>query len=143
MTAFRTSTLYFAFALTLPMSLRAQTTAAKPANPAAAPVPAAKPKKETQAQLQKEATVALDAATATALAQVPGGKVAGHELEREKGKLIYSFDLQVPGKKGTDEVNIDAKTGTVIEKVHESEADEAKEAAAEKKAAPKKGGGGN
>ncbi len=94
--------------------------------------PKPKPKHETQAQLQHDARITLAAAQATALKQVPGGKVASHELEREKGKLIYSFDIKVAGKSGIDEVNIDALTGVVVDKSHESPADEKKEAAGEK-----------
>jgi uncharacterized membrane protein YkoI len=76
-------------------------------------------------------------AEATALKEVPGGKVANHELEREKGKLIYSFDFKVAGKSGIDEVNIDAMTGALVDKSHESPKDEAKEAAKDKKDATK------
>ncbi|MGH7594012.1 MAG: PepSY domain-containing protein [Gemmatimonadales bacterium] len=93
-----------------------------------------KPKHETQAQLQKDAKVSLADATATAQKEVPEGKIASHELEHEKGKLIYSFDIKVAGKSGIDEVNVDAMTGAMIEKVHESPAYEAKEAAADRKA---------
>ena len=49
----------------------------------------------------------------TALAQVPKGWVKASELEREGGKLLYSFDIASKGKAGIDEVQIDAITGTV------------------------------
>ena len=106
--------------LSAPAALQAQATPATPAQ---------KPKHETQAQLQKEAKITLAEATATALKAAPGARVASHELEREKGKLIYSFDMKVAGKSGIDEVNIDAMTGTVVGKSHESPEDEKKEAA--------------
>lgn len=89
------------------------------------------PKKETQAQLQKEAKVPLATAMASARKEVPTGKIMEHELEREKGKLIWSFDIKVAGKSGTEEVNIDAMTGALVDHSHESPADEAKEAAAD------------
>src|SRR3989440_7595214 len=57
-------------------------------------------KKETQADLQKEAKIAEADARATALKEVPNGSVKSEELEREKGKLIYSYDITVPGKSG-------------------------------------------
>ncbi|HEY4321762.1 MAG TPA: PepSY domain-containing protein [Gemmatimonadales bacterium] len=98
----------------------------------------ATPKKETQAQLQKEAKVPLTMAMATARKEVPTGKVIEHELEREKGKLIWSFDIKIAGKSGTDEVNIDAMTGTLVDHSHESPADEAREAAADAHKAAKK-----
>lgn len=138
MNRIRTLALGAALALAVPASLVAQTpdkaAGAKP--PAAKQAP--KPKEESQAQLKKEAKISESAATATALAAVPGGKVKSHELEREKGKLIYSFDISIAGKKGIEEVAIDAMTGAMIEKVHEDPATEAKEAAADKKAAAKK-----
>lgn len=129
-----------AFAVALPVTMIAQTpdkaSVAKPA--------AGKPKEESQSKLKKEARVTEASAAATALAAVPGGKIKSHELEREKGKLIYSFDIAVAGKKGIEEVAVDAMTGEMIEKVHETPAEEAKEAAADKKAAAarKKAGGG-
>lgn len=118
--------------------------------PKAAAKPVAKPapkKEESQAALQKEAKVSLADATATAQKEVPTGKIQSHELEREDGKLIYSFDIKIAGKSGIEEVNIDAMTGAVVAKEHEDPKDEAKEKAedaAKKKAAaaPKKGGGG-
>ena len=132
----RTTLLGIAFAVTLPATLLGQVPEKVAApKPPTTKVAAAKPKPETQAQLQKAATVSLKDATATALAQVPGGKVTSHELEREKGKLIYSFDIKVAGKSGIEEVAVDAMTGAMIEKVHETPADEAKEKAADKKAA--------
>lgn len=91
-------------------------------------------KPETQAQLKKEAKVSLADAKATALKLVPGGKVKSSEIEREKGKLIYSFDIATKGKSGIDEVNVDAITGEVIGGVeHEDAKAEAKEKKAEAK----------
>lgn len=91
-------------------------------------------KKETQAELQKEAKVSESDARATALKQVANGTVKSEELEREKGKLIYSYDITVPGKSGVEEVNINAIDGTVVGKPkHESAATERKEAKQEAK----------
>jgi uncharacterized membrane protein YkoI len=74
-------------------------------------------------------------ARAIAQAKVPHGKVKSHELERESGHLIYSYDFVVPGKSGIDEVNIDAMTGKVIAVEHEGHKAEKKELAKEKKEA--------
>ena len=91
-------------------------------------------KKETQADLQKEAKISESDARATALKQVANGTVKSEELEREKGKLIYSYDITVPGKSGVEEVNINAIDGTVVGKPkHESAATERKEAKQEAK----------
>ena len=83
--------------------------------------------KDIPAKLAKEAKISLDAATATALAKVPGGEMRSVELEKEHGKLIYSFDIAVPGKPGIEEVNVSAITGKVVSQEHESAKEEAKE----------------
>jgi|SRR5207237_17157 len=98
-------------------------------------------KAETQAELQKEAKISEATARATALKEVPNGTVKSSELEREHGKLIYSYDITVPGKSGIDEVNVNAIDGSVVAKQHETPKSEKKEAAQEakeKKTAPKK-----
>ena len=87
----------------------------------------------SQAALRKEAKIAEADARKTALAAVPGGKVQSHELEREKGKLIYSYDIKVAGKSGIEEVNIDAMTGEIVAHEHEDAKTEAKEKKAEAK----------
>jgi hypothetical protein len=43
-------------------------------------------------------------------------------------KVIWSFELTVAGTKGIEEVNVDAMTGKVVGKEHESDAKEEKEA---------------
>jgi len=108
---------------------------AKPATQAST---TAKPHKrmtraERQAAYQKEAKISEDAARATALKEVPNGSVKSEELEREKGKLIYSYDITVPGKSGVEEVNVNAMDGTVVGKMHESAKTEKAEAKAETK----------
>jgi uncharacterized membrane protein YkoI len=114
---------------------------AKPTTPATTAKKHKKVKKEeSQATLQKEAKITEAAARATALQQVPNGTVKSSELERENGKLIYSYDITVPGKTGIDEVNVNAIDGTVVAKQHEtpkSEKAEAAKEAKEKKAAKK------
>lgn len=90
-------------------------------------------KAESQATLQKEAKISEATARATALKEVPNGTVKSSELERENGKLIYSYDITVPGKTGIDEVNVNAIDGSVIAKAHEGPKAEKKEAAMEAK----------
>jgi uncharacterized membrane protein YkoI len=82
--------------------------------------------------LASQAKVSLDAARRTALAKVPGGKIKSSELEREKGRLIYSFDIQIAGKSGIEEVNVDASNGHVVSVGHESPKAERNEAKKEK-----------
>src|SRR5205823_11902610 len=95
------------------------TTYKSTAKPATQASTTAKPHKrmkkaESQAALQKEAKISEADARATALKEVPNGSVKSEELEREHGKLIYSYDITVPGKSGIDEVNINAIDGTVV-----------------------------
>ena len=113
------------------------------AGPAAAQEKKEAPAKhETQAQLMKEAKITMAVAKATAMKQVPAAKVKSSELERENGKLIYSFDMKTKGKSGIDEVNVDAMTGELVGAVaHEdakTEKKEMKAEAKEKKAETKK-----
>ena len=84
--------------------------------------------KEEKAGMLKSAKITPAAATATALAKVAGGKVQSVHIEKEDGKLVYSFDIKVAGKSGIDEVLVDAMTGAVVSVDHETDADEAKEA---------------
>lgn len=118
--------------ITAAADLHAQSTPqAAPAKPAQA---AASYKKELPAKLVAKAKVTEAAAAATALAKVPGGKITGVELEEEGGKLIYSYDITVAGKSGTDEVHVDAISGKVTGVEHEDAASEKKEADDEKSA---------
>ena len=99
-------------------------------------------KRDIPDSLAKQAKVSETVAAATAQRRVPKGKIEGVELERENGKLMFSYDIKTTGKSGIDEVNVDAITGKIIGFGHESAATEKKEADAEakasKKVAPKK-----
>jgi uncharacterized membrane protein YkoI len=75
------------------------------------------------------AKISKEAATRTALAAVPGGKVESAELETEHRQLVYSFDIRVPGKTGIEEVQVSAITGKIVSHEHESPAKEAIEKA--------------
>ena len=96
---------------------------------------AAQYKRDVPDSLAKKATLTEAEATAAAQKRVPKGTIQAMELERENGRLLYSYDFKVPGKSGIDEVNVDAKTGKVLRKVHESPSREKREAAADAKEA--------
>jgi uncharacterized membrane protein YkoI len=83
--------------------------------------------KEEKPGLAAKAKITCADAEKAALAKVPGAKVKSRELEEEKGKLVYSFDLKQKGKSGIEEVQVDAVTGEVVSVEHESPKDEAKE----------------
>ena len=80
--------------------------------------------KQEQAGLQAEAKISKEQAQATAEAKVPAGKITEAELEKEKGRLIWSFDMSTPDSKDTTEVNVDAISGGVVNLETESGKDE-------------------
>jgi len=66
-----------------------------------------------EANLEAQAKISKADAEKTALAKVPNGTVKEAEIEKEKGKLIWSFDLATPGTKDITEVTVDAITGEI------------------------------
>jgi len=80
-----------------------------------------------EAKLQAEAKVSRADAEKAALAKVPGGTIKEGELEKEKGKLIWSFDISTAGSSDIKEVQVDAITGQVLSVETETAAAEAKE----------------
>jgi uncharacterized membrane protein YkoI len=55
------------------------------------------------------------------------GKIESEELEREHGKLIYSFDIRVAHQSGITEIAVDAMNGKIVNVAHETPAAEAAE----------------
>lgn len=92
-------------------------------------------KTDIPAALAREAKITLDSARAIATARVSNATIQSQELEREHGRLIYSFDMKVAGKAGITEVNVNARTGAVVGVSHEGPRTEAKEAAQERREA--------
>ncbi len=105
----------------------------------AAQGPTPKYKRDLPAKLVKQATVPEADAAKTAAARIPNATIQAVELENEGGRLIYSYELKVPGKSGIEEVNVNAKTGAVVNTEHESPASEHGEAKAEKATKKKSG----
>ena len=87
---------------------------------------------ESKADLAAEAKITRAQAEQTAMAKVPGGTIKEGELEKEKGKLIWSFDISTPGTSDITEVAVNAITGEVVSVDKESAADEAREKKKEK-----------
>jgi uncharacterized membrane protein YkoI len=88
--------------------------------------------KEKQAKLEAKAKVSRADAEKIALAQVPNGTIKEGEIEKEKGKLIWSFDIATPDTKDITEVNVDAMTGKIVAIDKESAKDEENEKKGEK-----------
>jgi uncharacterized membrane protein YkoI len=74
---------------------------------------------ENESQLQAQAKISKADAQAIALTKVPNGTVKDCELEREHGKIIWSFDLTTPDSKDITEVNVDATSGEIVNTEHE------------------------
>lgn len=53
-------------------------------------------------------------AKTVALSRAPGGTVKESELEKEHGKLVWSFDIATPGTSDITEVQVDAMTGQIV-----------------------------
>jgi peptidase YpeB-like protein len=82
-------------------------------------------------ELQPLAKISMQDARRIAQAHVkaaPDSKTTG-ELEVESGCLVYSFDIKMPKKTGVEEVMIDAGTGAVLSRRHETAIQEAAERA--------------
>lgn len=80
-----------------------------------------------------KAKISKEQAEQIALEKVPGGSIKEGELEKEHGKLIWSFDIAKAGMSGITEVQVNAVTGEIVSVEQESAADEAKEKAKEEK----------
>ena len=74
----------------------------------------AKDREKDNAALVAQARISKAEAQATALAKVPGGTVKEAEIEKEKGVLIWSFEIITTGSKDITEVNVDAITGKIV-----------------------------
>src|SRR6202045_3367424 len=86
----------------------------------------------SEAQLMKETKVTKSQAEKTALTKVPDGIIKSAELEKEHGKLVWSFDIAKPNTKNITEVQVDAKTGRIAAVAEETPKDQAEEARAER-----------
>ena len=80
-----------------------------------------------EARLQAEAKVSRAEAEKIALAKVPGGTIKEGELEKEKGKAIWSFDIATPGTADITEVHVDAQTGQIVAVEKETPSQQARE----------------
>jgi uncharacterized membrane protein YkoI len=75
----------------------------------------------TQDSLKAQAKISEAEAGKIALEKVPGGIIKETELEKEKGKLVWSFEIATPGNKDITEVEVDAVTGGIVSVEKESD----------------------
>ena len=69
---------------------------------------------ESQEALKAQAEVTQAQAEKIALGKVPDGNIKSSELEKENGKLVWSFDIAIPESKNITEVQVDAKTSEIV-----------------------------
>jgi hypothetical protein len=74
---------------------------------------------------------------ALARLKAPAPQVAHGALEMEYGCLVSAFDIRIAGKRGMEEILVDAGTGTSLSHTHESPKQEAAERAKDNGAGPK------
>ena len=83
--------------------------------------------KPEQAQLQSQAKISKQQAQTIALTKAPGGTIKEADLEKEHGKLIWSFDIAVPNSRNITEVAVDAINGSVVSVDRETPEQQAEE----------------
>src|SRR4051794_22470141 len=99
--------------------------------PLAIAAPKTRQESQEQQRLARQAKITKEQAQETATKRAPGN-VESAELEREHGKLVYSFDIR--NSKGTiTEVQVSALTGKIVRVEHENKKQEAVEKAKENK----------
>jgi uncharacterized membrane protein YkoI len=87
----------------------------------------------SQSELKKQSKLTEHKAQQIALTQVPHGSIKSGDIEKENGRLVWSFDISTPGSRDITEIQVDANSGKIISRQTETPRDQAKEAAADKK----------
>jgi uncharacterized membrane protein YkoI len=83
-------------------------------------------KSKIPASLKSKAKLSVEDAREIAAKKVPG-TIKEEELEKENGKLVYSFDIQLKGEKDITEVQVSAIDGSIISVEKENASAEANE----------------
>jgi uncharacterized membrane protein YkoI len=66
------------------------------------------------ALLEAQAKISKPKAEKIVLARAPLGTIQEGELENEKGRLIWPFDVTTPDTQDITEVQVDARNGQVV-----------------------------
>ena len=88
--------------------------------------------KPTEAELINQAKVKKSEAQWIALGRAPQGVIRRAEIEKERGKLVWSFDISTPGTRDITEVLVDADTGAIVSVDKETPKQQAAEEKADK-----------
>lgn len=95
----------------------AQTKPAKPAQSAMTTHAPAHRVREAHPGYLKMAKVNADSAEKVAVATA-AGTVTSRKIEKDKGVLVYKFDIKQTGQEGYQAVTIDANTGAMVSNNH-------------------------
>jgi uncharacterized membrane protein YkoI len=87
---------------------------------------------ETEAKLEKQAKISKTQAEHIALEKVPHGSIKSAEIEHEKGRIVWSFDIATPGRRDITEILVDARSGQIVSKTTETPSQQADEAGADR-----------
>jgi uncharacterized membrane protein YkoI len=80
-----------------------------------------------EATLEFQAKISKLAAEKIALSKIPTGTIQSAEPEKERGKLIWSFDISKPRTKNITEIQVDARNGRIVAVQIETPAAQTKE----------------
>jgi len=73
--------------------------------------------------IQARSTITRERAEIAALKLVPGGSIVSGDLERDKNRLVWWFDVSIPGSRNVKAIQIDAYTGAVVSNTTETSED--------------------
>jgi uncharacterized membrane protein YkoI len=64
--------------------------------------------------IQARPTITRERAELAALRLVPGGAIVSGDLERDKNRLVWWFDVSIPGSRNVKAIQIDAHSGAIV-----------------------------
>jgi uncharacterized membrane protein YkoI len=72
--------------------------------------------------VQAQSLITRQRAEMMALELVPGGEIVSGNLERDKNRLLWWFDVSIPGSRNVKAIQLDAYSGTVVSNTIETPA---------------------
>ena len=73
--------------------------------------------------VQAQSRITRQRAENVALRLVPGGEIVSGNLERDKQRLLWWFDVSIPGSRNLKAIQIDAYSGAVVSNTVEAPQD--------------------
>ena len=69
---------------------------------------------EKKGGLEAKAKISRVEAEKIALSRLPGGTISQESITEELGRLVWAFNVTMPGTAGNTRLVVDATTGTVV-----------------------------